>query len=126
MRDDELHDIFNANPVVSTAVSAIIGIALIGDLTAQEQNALGNWFMLLAQVLVTNSTSQNIIQSRTEGIVLNINSKKIKSVYNPLFYDIKTLQEVLKSINKDSYQECINLFSKSFNKINEELNKLKN
>lgn len=125
MNDQEIQDIFTANPIVSTIVSAIIGLALIGDLTAQEQNALGNWFMLLAQVLVTNSTSQNIIQSRAQGPVLNINSKKVKSIYNPLFYDIKTLKEILKNINPDSYKECINLFSKSFNKISDELNKLK-
>ena len=119
-------DIFNTNPIISTVICSILGIALIGDLTAQEQNALGNWLMLIAQELVTNAASQIIIQTRTTPPVLNINSKKVKKKYNPLFYDIETLKKVLESINPDSYKECINLFNKSFSKINEEINKLKN
>ncbi len=119
-------DLFQTNPIVSTTICSIIGIALVGDLTSQEQMALGNWLMLIAQELVTNATSQNIIQSRTNPPIININSKEVKSIYNPLVYDIKTLMEVLKSTNPSSYKECINLFNKSFSKINEEINKLKN
>lgn len=119
-------DLFQTNPIVSTTICSIIGIALVGDLTSQEQMALGNWLMLIAQELVTNATSQNIIQSRTNPPIININSKEVKSIYNPLVYDIKTLMEVLKSANPSSYKECINLFNKSFSKINEEINKLKN
>lgn len=119
-------DLFQANPIVSTTICSIIGIALVGDLTAQEQMALGNWLMLIAQELVTNATSQSIIQSRTNPPIINLNSKKVKSIYNPLIYDIKTLVEVLKATNNDSFDECIDLFNKSFNKINSELDKLKN
>ena len=38
-----------------TIIACIIGFALIDDLTANEQNALGNWLMLMAQVLCTNA-----------------------------------------------------------------------
>lgn len=35
--------------------AVIVGYLLIDDLTANEQNALGNWLMLVAQVLSTNA-----------------------------------------------------------------------
>lgn len=119
-------DIFNTNPLVSTIICSIIGISLIGDLTTYEQNTLGNWLLLIGQELVTNAASQNLIQARAGPSSENINSKKVKSVYNPIIYDINTLIEVLKSTNYDSYKNCINLFDKSINKINEQINKFKN
>ena len=35
--------------------AVVVGYLLIDDLTANEQNALGNWLMLAAQVLSTNA-----------------------------------------------------------------------
>ena len=43
-------------PAKAFSLSAVIvGYLLIDDLTANEQNALGNWLMLTAQVLCTNA-----------------------------------------------------------------------
>ncbi len=119
-------DIFDTNPFVSTVAYTIIGLVLIGDLTAQEQNALGNGLMLTAQVLVTNAANQNVIQTRANPPFTNINSKRIKSVYNPLVYDIPTLMEVLKNMDPNGYNSSMDLIKKSINKMNEEINKLKN
>ena len=40
----------------STALAFIIGLALIDNLTSTEQNAVGNWIMLIAQTLCTNGS----------------------------------------------------------------------
>lgn len=43
------------SPKTFTLSAVIIGYLLIDDTTANEQNALGNWLMLIAQVLCTNA-----------------------------------------------------------------------
>lgn len=44
--------------------AVVVGYLLIDDLTANEQNALGNWLMLTAQVLSTNAFYQQVQQER--------------------------------------------------------------
>lgn len=45
----------NIPPTAFTFSAVIVGYLLIDDSTANEQNALGNWLMLVAQVLCTNA-----------------------------------------------------------------------
>lgn len=47
-----------------TLVSTIIGFALIDDLTALEQNTLGNFLMLIGQILETNSAQEQLLQNK--------------------------------------------------------------
>lgn len=42
-------------PKISTFSAVAVGYLLLDDLNASEQNALGNWLMLVAQVLCTNA-----------------------------------------------------------------------
>lgn len=52
-------------PAKVFSLSAIaVGYILIDDLTANEQNALGNWLMLVAQVLSTNAFYRAVMQER--------------------------------------------------------------
>ena len=44
--------------------AVIVGYLLIDDLTANEQNALGNWLMLVAQVLSTNAFYKQVQAER--------------------------------------------------------------
>ena len=39
-----------------TTLAFIIGLALIDNLSSTEQNAVGNWIMLIAQTLFTNGS----------------------------------------------------------------------
>lgn len=45
----------NVPPKLFSLSAVAIGYLLIDDLSANEQNALGNWLMLVAQVLCTNA-----------------------------------------------------------------------
>ena len=45
----------NVSPKVFTLSAVAIGYLLIDSNSANEQNALGNWLMLVAQVLCTNA-----------------------------------------------------------------------
>ena len=45
----------NISPKISSLNAVAVGYLLLDDLSASEQNALGNWLMLVAQVLSTNA-----------------------------------------------------------------------
>ena len=44
--------------------AVVVGYILIDDMTANEQNAVGNWLMLVAQVLSTNAFYRAVMQER--------------------------------------------------------------
>ena len=46
------------------SLSAVTVYLLIDDTTANEQNALGNWLMLVAQILCTNAFYKQVMQER--------------------------------------------------------------
>lgn len=54
----------DVSPKAFTLSAIIIGYLLIDDTTANEQNALGNWLMLVAQVLCTNAYYKQVQQER--------------------------------------------------------------
>ena len=46
----------NIPPKAFSFSAVIVGYLLIDDMTANEQNAVGNWIMLIAQTLCTNGS----------------------------------------------------------------------
>ena len=92
------HEIFNTNPRLSTSISFILGLLLVDNLTAPEQNMLGNWIILLGQTILTNAASQNIIEGRIKSGIININSKEVRCLYNPPVYDIETIKRIIKQV----------------------------
>lgn len=121
---ESFHDIFNTNPRYSTTVGFILGLLLVDDLTAPEQNMLGNWIILIGQTILTNASSQNIIESRIGGNIININSKEAKCIYNPPIYNIKKIRKIIKDLYPDS-QADLDVLNKSICALQEEINKLK-
>ncbi len=84
-------------PAKLFTLSAIaFGYILIDDLTANEQNALGNWLMLTAQVLCTNALYKEVEQERQ--------NKKQKNYTN---------------------EELLAMLEKTVRAMNEEINNLK-
>ena len=54
----------NVPPKLFSLSAIVVGYLLINDTTANEQNALGNWLMLVAQVLSTNAFYRAVMQER--------------------------------------------------------------
>lgn len=80
-------------PAKAFSFSAIIvGYLLIDDLTANEQNALGNWLMLTAQVLCTNAFYKQV-QKERRGIDTNQNISNEQG--------IKMLERMVAALNKE-------------------------
>ena len=72
--------------------AVVVGYLLIDDLTANEQNALGNWLMLTAQVLCTNAFYKQVQADRGDSTnnyfnkedTINIMEKMIKAMQKEL------------------------------------------
>ena len=117
-------DLFNANPKLVTILGTIIGLIIIEDLTTLEQNVIGNFLISIGQTILTNAASQGLIESRLRGGIININSKEVKSIYNPPIYNIDKIRKIINelyptnNINTDELE-------KTLNKITETLNELK-
>ena len=90
----------DVSPKAFSFSAIVVGYLLIDDLTANEQNALGNWLMLTAQVLCTNAYYKQVPTER----MTNTNNSSTSQ------------------INKD--QE-IEMLKKMVNALTEEINNLK-
>ena len=65
--------IFSLPPKQFTIIAFLLGILLVDDLNATEQNALGGFFELVGQVLITNAAQSQLIQN----IVTNNQNNRI-------------------------------------------------
>lgn len=62
--EKSLDIIFNLTANESVLFASLIGIALGQELNANEQNALGNFLMLIAQELCTLGAQNQMVQQR--------------------------------------------------------------
>lgn len=60
-------------PQVFTLSAVAVGYLLLDDSTAIEQNTLGNWLMLVAQVLCTNGYYKALLAQRGQGSDQTVN-----------------------------------------------------
>lgn len=106
------------NPRIYTLSSLIIGYLLIDDLTANEQNALGNWLMTIGQILEANAAVQQVIEERFKGNTYNINSEQFKNGGSPFMNNDPLFN--FASIN----EETINEIKKTLRELIEKINNL--
>lgn len=79
---------------IYTLSAVVIGYILLNDSTPAEQNSLGNWFMLIGQVLCTNSSQQQVINNRT-----GTSSTSNQHIINDTFGSDYTVKKINKVIN---------------------------
>jgi len=85
----ELYDfIFSLPPRSFTLLAILLGFILIDDLNADEQNALGNFIIMVGQVIETNSAQQQIL----EDIVSNKKLQTMQDKLDQLQRDIDMLK----------------------------------
>lgn len=92
----------NVPPKVFTISAEVIGYLLIDDTTANEQNALGNWLMLVAQILCTNAFYAQVQQERGNP---NIGARSVNNStttsQNPNDDTIRMLTKMVNAMNKE-------------------------
>ena len=57
----------NINPTVFSWSAIVVGTILCEELNVLEQNAIGNWIILLGDYLLTNAAQVTVIQSDNEN-----------------------------------------------------------
>lgn len=82
----------NISPKAFSFSAVVVGYLLIDDLTANEQNALGNWLMLTAQVLCTNAFYKQV-QAERSGVNTNQNISSEQS--------IRIIKKMVDALNKE-------------------------
>lgn len=88
-------------PAKAFSFSAVaVGYLLIDDLTANEQNALGNWLMLTAQVLSTNAFYTQVQQERQNGGATTNNGNNSQGNWNT-DREIAMLKKMVNALNKE-------------------------
>lgn len=85
----------NVDPKLFSFSAVIVGYLLIDDMTANEQNALGNWLMLTAQVISTNAFYRQVLEERE--INNNMTKEDIIKMLNKL---IKAILEGIDNLDK--------------------------
>ena len=81
----------NVPPKLFTLSAVALGYLLIDDLSANEQNALGNWLMLTAQVLCTNAYYKQVQTERNNN--QNINVETLEKMLSALKKEIEELKK---------------------------------
>lgn len=87
----------NVPPKLFTLSAVAVGYILLDDATANEQNALGNWLMLVAQLLCTNAFYRQVREERR----LETNKAKQKTNQNTKEETIEMLEKLQKAIEKE-------------------------
>lgn len=106
----------NLDPKIYDISAVIIGFALIGNFNAAEQNAIGNWFITLGQILENNSAWQQVIEGRISGNNININSQKCKETGNP-YTDNEPWMKDPQSSKIDTLEKSIELIKEQLKKM---------
>ena len=89
------------NPQLFSLSAVIVGVVLVDDSTPNEQNALGNWLMLVSQYLCTNAAYGQLLQSNTQtpgSFNENNNQNNINSS-NTNQTDEETMKMLIKMVN---------------------------
>lgn len=83
-------------PKAFTISAIVIGYLLIDDTTANEQNALGNWLMLVAQVLCTNAFYKQVQAERDGQNTNQPNTEETIAMIQKMVYAMNQEIESLK------------------------------
>lgn len=83
-------------PKLFSLSAVAVGYILIDDLTANEQNALGNWLMLVAQVLSTNAFYKQVQIERENKNPNNSNTiEMLEKMINALNQELENIKNKL-------------------------------
>ena len=107
----------NIPPKLFSLSAIAIGYLLIDDSTANEQNALGNWLMLVAQVLSTNAYYKALMQER------GIDSEELIETGKNNSYSFSDKR--FKTNDTNGYRETITMLEKMIKAIEKEIEEIK-
>ena len=114
----------NVPPKLFSLSAVAIGYLLIDDMTANEQNALGNWLMLVAQVLSTNAFYRAVMQER--GLEPTNSTESGKNNSYTFSNSLNNNSNNRSSTNQNDYEETLIMLKKMIKALEKEIRELKN
>ena len=101
-------------PQLFSLSAVLVGVLLVDDSTPNEQNALGNWLMLVSQYLCTNAAYGQLLQSNTQtpGSFNENNNQNGINSSNSTQSDEETMKMLIKMVNAlnkeiDEIKKCL-------------------
>ena len=76
---------------VFTLSAVVVGFLLLQELDLNEQNDLGNWFLLLGQLLCTNAARLSVLQT-TDSLSINTSNDN-QDMSDMLEKTVKAMQQ---------------------------------
>ena len=111
------------NPQLFVLMAEVLGAVMAGNLPFNLQNAIGNWFELVGQVILVFNAQQQYFQSGP-GRYYNVNFKNVNNSFCPNSNnEPNTEQTSSNEENSSSTQE--DLLKKTFKMYENEINNLK-
>ncbi|MBO5182874.1 MAG: hypothetical protein J6B64_00515 [Bacilli bacterium] len=115
----------NIPPKLFSFSAVAVGYLLIDDATANEQNAMGNWLMLVAQVLSTNAFYKQVMAERgldsgptnSSAGVNTQNTNNSNYSYNKYYNNI--------NFSEDDTKQTIEMLKRMINALNQEIDEIK-
>lgn len=83
------------NATEYTTIAFLLGIILCDDFSPAEQNSVGNFFMMIGQVLCTNASQQQVINNVT-GTSKPGNQHIVSGNVDPIKRAVNHMNEELK------------------------------
>ena len=111
----------NIPPKLFSLSAVVVGYILIDDMTANEQNAVGNWLMLVAQVLSTNAFYRAVMQER--GLEPKDSTETGRNNANTF---AGSGQNTSNSSNRNETEETLAMLEKMVKAMQTEINQIKN
>lgn len=107
-----MHIFYNIPPQVFSVSAVAVGFLLVDGATPNEQNALGNWLMLVSQYLCTNAAIGQLQQSKTK---------------TPGSFNERTGQSTInnQNVNDFSTEETVQMLTRMVEAMNKEIEDLK-
>ena len=85
---------------VFTLSAVVVGFLLLQELDLNEQNDLGNWFLLLGQLLCTNAARLTVLQSSETSNSTSENNIDSQSMSSMLEKTVKAMQQEIEELKQ--------------------------
>ena len=93
----------NKNSQLLTLFGTLVGFALMDDFSAIEQNAIGNWFMLVGQILETNAAFLQQLNQQNQDFNKNNNFNSNSGDLERLEKMVAILRREFEEFKKDNH-----------------------
>lgn len=108
-------------PQLFSLSAVIVGVLLVDDSTPNEQNALGNWLMLVSQYLCTNAAYGQLLQSNTQ----TPGSFSENNFQNQTSQSNNSNSSNTSNTSNASDEETLQMLIKMVNALNKEIDEIK-